>query len=87
MNMDCMSVYDACSICASSGRPAMKNKLSLSYVNEAFNKELQFEFRSFFIGNDKFEILSMVGVGMSYEEGTIILSRSASSMMMLIETI
>lgn len=34
----CESLYDVCPICAATGRPAMRKKVSTSHINEAFNK-------------------------------------------------
>lgn len=85
MNAACKRVLEACSICASSGRPANKKKISLSHVIEACNEEMQADFLAVHIRKRKFEVLNTV-LGTLYGKRSISSSRLAASLMAVIET-
>lgn len=64
----CEKVYDASPICAGTGRPAMRRKISTLHINEAFNEELQVGFLYVVIHGGKHEVLNWVNVGTRYGE-------------------
>ncbi|PXF40233.1 hypothetical protein BWQ96_10056 [Gracilariopsis chorda] len=59
----CDTIYEACDICASSGRPAPRKKISISHVNEAFNESVQTDFLVAYIGVEKYEVLNIIDAG------------------------
>lgn len=81
----CQKVYDACDICAASGRPKIKKKISLSHVNEGFNQEVQADFLYAVIGDKNYEILNIIDVGTKYGERSLAESRSCKEMKRLFE--
>lgn len=73
----CYNVYSACAICAATGRPAPKKKVSMTHVSEAFNEELQADFVYVQIHGEKHEVLNMVDMGTRYGDRLLTVSRSA----------
>lgn len=71
----CDKVYAACPICAATGIPAFRKKVSLSHVNEAFYEEIQVEFLYASINGTKRIILNIVDVGTRYGERILSPSR------------
>lgn len=57
---ECAKVYSACTICATSGRPADRKKISTTHVNAAFNDEIQEDSQYVYIRGMRHEILSMI---------------------------
>ena len=82
----CEKVHDACDICASTGRPKDKKKVSLTHVNEAFNAEIQADYVVVYIRDEKFEVLNVIDLGTRYGERAIARTRSAESMTHMLET-
>lgn len=72
MSRACDVIHSACDICASTGRPATRKKVSLSHVNEAFNESVQADFLVVYIEGEKYEILNVVDCGTNYGERTIL---------------
>lgn len=81
----CKKVHEACDICASTGRPKDKKKVSLTHVNEAFNNEIQADYVIVYIRDEKFEVLNIVDLGTRYGERAIAKMRSAENMTEMIE--
>lgn len=73
----CAKVYNACSICAASGRPADRKKVSTTHINAAFNDELQADFCYVHIRGQKYEVLNMIDMGTRYGERALTTSRTA----------
>lgn len=82
----CNKVYSACAICAASGRPADKRKVSTTHVNSAFNNELQSDFCYVYIRGKKCEVLNMMDIGTRYGERIMTTSRSAEEIKRVFET-
>ena len=59
----CDRVHRACDICASTGRPKDKKKVSLTHVNEAFNVEIQADYVIVYIREENFEVMKMITEG------------------------
>lgn len=82
----CNRVYSACAICAASGRPADRKKVSTTHINSAFNQELQSDFCYAYIRGKKCEILNMLDIGTRYGERVLTTSRSADEIKRSFET-
>lgn len=80
------AAYDSCDICASSGRPRNKIKVSLKHVNEAFNETVQADYMVVYINEEKFEVLNIVDTGTAYGERSIAPSRSSDNMKAMLES-
>lgn len=93
VKLNCERVYASCGICAKTGRPFIRRKVSLTHVNEAFNEELQADYVVVYIGGDKydggekFEVLNIIDVGTGYGERSIAPSRNAESMKKSLEEV
>lgn len=70
----------SCDLCLSSGFPALRRKISLTHVNEAFNSELQTDFTFPYYQDSKISILKINDTGTAYGERVIVSSTSAASM-------
>lgn len=81
----CDKVHDSCDICASSGRPKIKKRVSLSHINEQFTQEVQADFTVAYAGSEKLNILNIVDLGTNYGERIIAPDRKAATMMTLFE--
>lgn len=81
----CDRVYDSCDICASSGTPSHKKKISLNNVNRAFNDSIQADFVTVYIKGEKFEVLNVIDTGTNYGERVIVPAKNAQIMMNKIE--
>lgn len=86
LNAACEKVFQVCQICVSSGRPGIKPKISLSHVNTRFNDEVQADFVTVYIREEKYEVLNVIDSGTRYGERVIATSRDSKSMMSLFET-
>lgn len=64
----CDKVYDACDICASSGRPQTAKKISFTHANGSFNNEVQADFVVVYIRDRKLFVLNIVDTGTRYGE-------------------
>lgn len=82
----CAKVYQACDICASSGTPIPKKKISISHVNAALNLEVQAGFVTVNIRNERYEVLKIVDTGTRYGERTIAQDHRGETIMNLLET-
>lgn len=82
----CQKVFDSCGICASSVRPADKAKVSLAHVNKSFNSEIQADFVTVYIRDEKFEVINIIDVGTRYGERSIAPCRDGRTMMEIVET-
>lgn len=82
----CQKVFESCGICASSGRPADKAKVSLTHVNKSFNNEIQADFVTVYIRDENFEVLSIVDVGTQYGERSITSFRDGCIIMEMVGT-
>ena len=82
----CEEVHNSCDICASSGRPAHRKKVSITHVNEEFNVSVSADFLVAYIGEHKFEIINIVDMGTNYGERTIVSRRTADEMKHKLET-
>ena len=82
----CDTVHKACDICASTGRPKDKKKVSLTHVNEAFNAEIQADYVIVYIKEEKYEVLNIIDLGTRYGERAIATTRSAENMTNMLET-
>lgn len=76
---------DNCDICTSSGRPHNKWKISISYINQAFNEKIQVDFLVAYICREKFVILNIVDMVTTYGEREIVANRSAETTQMKLE--
>lgn len=81
----CERVYNACPICASSGRPSDRRKVSITHVNRAFNEEIQTDFTYVRIFDKRYEIINIIDTGTKYGERGIVPSRSAETMKAMFE--
>lgn len=81
----CSKVFSACAICAASGRPADKRKVSTTHLNAAFNEEVQSDFFYVYIREKKYEILNMIDLGTRYGERAMTTSRSADEIKRMFE--
>jgi len=79
-------VYQACDICASSGRPHHSKKLSIAHIDKAFNDEVQADFLWCTIQGTQFVVLNIVDTSTKYGERVQAPSRSAKTMMELVES-
>lgn len=77
----CDKIYDAHTICLSSGKPKHKKKISLYHINESFNEEVKADFTIAYVIGNKRTILNIIEVGTNYGKRCIVESRSARSMM------
>lgn len=59
-------VSRACDICAQTGRPVPKKKISLTHVNQAFNESLQADFLVVYLGDRKYFVLNIICMGTKY---------------------
>lgn len=82
----CDMICNACDICASTGRPAHRKKVSISHVNEAFNQSMQADFLVVYVSQDKYEVLNMIDAGTNYGERVIVQKRDAQEMAAKLET-
>lgn len=82
----CIKVHQACAICAASGRPANRKKLSTTHINAAFNEEIQADFLYVYIREKKYEVLNIIDLGTKYGERIISQSRTAEKMKETFET-
>lgn len=82
----CDKVHKACDICASTGRPKDKKKVSLTQVNEAFNAEIQANCVIVYIKEEKYEVLNIIDLGTRYGERAIATTQSAENMTNMLET-
>lgn len=62
----CDKAYKACPVCAATGRPANKRKISTTHVHEAFNQELQADFTYVSIRGERFEVLNIMDLATRY---------------------
>lgn len=81
----CEKVFQACYICASSGRPRQSKKISISHVNEAFNEEFKADFMVVYIKEKKYFVLNMMDTGTRYGERMIAESRNTTHLMEMME--
>lgn len=81
----CQKVSSACDICAQSGRPYPKKKISITHVNEAFNQSLQVDFLVVYVNGKKYFVLNIIFVGASHGERCLPENRSASYMIRSLE--
>lgn len=81
----CQKVFDACDICAQSGVPLPKKKISVTHVNEAFNQSVQTDFLVVYVGKVKQYVLNIVCMGTGYEERSAVANRSAQTMIAKLE--
>lgn len=82
----CETVHNSCAICATSGRPANRKKISTTHVHSAFNNEIQADFLYVSIHGSRHEILNIIDTGTKYGERVITASRSADEMSRQFET-
>ncbi len=82
----CEKIHDACDICASTGRPAHRKRISITHINEKFNESVAADFLVAFIGSEKFQVLNIIDMGTNYGERTIVSRRNADEMKNRIET-
>lgn len=73
----CRQVYDACDLCAMTGRPIPNRKISTRHVNEAFDMEVQADFTYVRIHRERCELLNIVDIGTRYGERSLTASRAA----------
>eukprot|EP00177_Eucheuma_denticulatum_P007832 GFKZ01014258.1.p1 GENE.GFKZ01014258.1~~GFKZ01014258.1.p1 ORF type:complete len:1202 (-),score=97.36 GFKZ01014258.1:1881-5486(-) len=78
-------VSEACGICASTGRPAPSVKISLTHVNEAFNREIQVDFGFAIISDQKQLLFVITDMGTSFSEGCISDSRLNENICKMLE--
>lgn len=64
-------VYQACAVCAATGRTAADKKKSLTDVHQAFKQELQGDFMMVHIADFKFEVMSIIDTAIRYGEREI----------------
>lgn len=81
----CRKEFEACDICASSGEPQKKKKISISHVNEALNQKVQADFTVAMIKGETFHILNMVYMGTGYGERAISNTHEAEALKRLLE--
>lgn len=79
-------VHRSCDICASTGTPTPKRKISISHINTEFNNEIQADFVTIFIREERFEVLNIIDTGTKYGERVIAKDHSGETMINLIET-
>lgn len=82
----CDKVFSSCAICASSGRPADRRKISTTHLNAAFNDEIQADFMYVHMRGKKWEIMNIIETGTRYGERAITKSRSAEDIKQTLET-
>lgn len=82
----CEKVCASCDICATSGRPADRRKISTTHINAAFNDEMQADFLYVYIRGHKHEILNMIDLGTRYGERAVTAARSAEEVKRTFET-
>lgn len=75
----------ACEVCARNGRPAYIRKVSLTYVNAAFNQELQIDFTHCDIGGVRYTLLNMTDRGTSWSEMRIVQNQNMKTMKICVE--
>ena len=80
-----MEVDAACEICARTGRPKPSKKISLSHVNEQFNREVQIAFCYVKIRGNQEVIYMITDTGTAYAEGCIARSRNLEHVIFLLE--
>lgn len=80
-------VSEACDICASTGRPATSNKISLTHVNEAFNMEVQADFAFEVVRGVKRTIFIITDTGTTFSEGTITALKDISTTCKMLENL
>lgn len=76
----CDRVQSACPICASTGRPTDRKKISTTHLNSAFNQEVQADYVYITIHGKRHEVLNVIDTGTKYGERIITTSRSAEDM-------
>lgn len=82
----CQKIQDECDVCASSGRPAIRNKISMTHINQQFNEEVQVDFTVAYIAGEKYEIFNIIDLGTGYGERSIAASHGTEQIIQLIET-
>lgn len=82
----CRKVFKACDVCAQTGRPSAKKKISISHVNEAFNQSIEADFLVAYIKGEKYIILNIICMGTNYGERVIVKNRSAGIMVSALES-
>lgn len=76
----CQKVQSACPVCAATGRPKNRKKISTTHIHSAFNQEIQADYLYATIHGTKYEILNMIDTGTRYGERVLTKSRSAAEM-------
>lgn len=81
----CTKVRQACDICASTGTPVPRRKISITHVNSAFNNEVQADFVTILIREERYEVLNIIDTGTRYGERVIAHNHRGDTMMNLFE--
>lgn len=76
--------HDTSEICAFTGSPRDRRKVSISHINEAFNYAIQDDYMMVYIKSEEFEILNIVDSGTRYGKRAIYGDRSAEKMTAMI---
>lgn len=82
----CKKVQTACAICAMTGRPVDRKKISTTHIHAAFNDEIQVDYLYAEIHDTKYEILNIIDTGTRYGERMMTTCRSAENMKQQFET-
>lgn len=73
-------ICNQCDVCARSGVPMPFKKVSLNYVNQAFNDEVQSDFTFVKIQIKNYTVIHYVDTGTGYSEGVIVHERKGATL-------
>lgn len=79
-------VHAVCGICVSPGQAADRAKTSLTYVNAAFSDDIQTDFVTVCVRDEKYEVLNIFDMGTRYGERAMAPTRDGRAMMNMVET-
>lgn len=79
------TVHAECEVCAKNGRPASMRKISLNYVNAAFNEELQIDFTHCDIRGTRQILINMTDRGTGWSEMRIVQNQNLQTMKTSVE--
>lgn len=83
----CDKIYASCDICASTGNPRDKKKVSISHVNEAFNNSDGADFLVARIRGTVYDIINIVDLGTNNGERCIVTNHKTETLVEKFETV